>query len=89
MLISSLVPSNMNLAFTLQFLAAGVPSVSHLLKFSLSRRSLPYVHDSPFDCSLGVLSMMDLVAKEMVWGSVDSLDVWDPYCFPGVTLDVF
>ena len=47
--ISSLVPLHMNLALLLKFYAAGVQSVSYLLKFALSRRALPSVQDSPFD----------------------------------------
>ena len=67
-MISSLVLSNVNLTFALRFLAAGVPSVSHSLKFALSRRYLPSIHESPFDFSLGVFYLVELVAKEMVGG---------------------
>ena len=56
----------MNLALTLQFLASGVPSASHLQNFDISRRALTPFQESPFDFWLGVLSLMVLVAKEMV-----------------------
>ena len=45
---SSLVPLNMNIALSLRFLAAGVPSVSQFLNFALSSRDLTSVHESPF-----------------------------------------
>ena len=40
--------------------------VSHLLKFALSKRVRTYFQESPFDFWIGVLSLVVLVAKEMV-----------------------
>ena len=66
LLMSSLVPLNINLALVLQFLAGGVTSVAHLIKFALSIRSLLSVQESHFACWLGVLDTIVLASKEMV-----------------------
>ena len=66
LLMSSLVTLNINLVLTLQFIFSGVPYVSHLVKFALSRGALPYIQERPFEYPRGCLSLMMLVAKEMV-----------------------
>ena len=43
---------NINWLFILRFLDDWVPSISHLLKFALSNRDLPFVCDRPFPYSL-------------------------------------
>ena len=62
----SLVPLNINWVLILRFLAAGVPSVYHLMKFSLSSRSLPLVHEIPFAYSRVSLYLMLFVEKDTV-----------------------
>ena len=61
--VSSEVPLNINLAFILRFLAAWVPSVSHLLNLSLSSRALPCVYESPYSYYLYCLDVSELVEK--------------------------
>ena len=65
LLMLSLVPLNIKRALTLQFLAAGVPYVSHFLKLGLSSRALPLVQDSPFDSSQDSWDLMLLVENDM------------------------
>ena len=63
LLTSSYIPLNINLVFTLIFLAAWVPSVYHILKLDLSSRALPFVHERPFPSYLYFLYVRDLVDK--------------------------
>ena len=60
---SSLEPLKINLALKLRLLAAGMSSVSHLMKLALSRKAMLYVKESPFDFCIGVLFLMVLVSK--------------------------
>ena len=51
--------------FTLLFLDSGVSLLSHLLKFSHSRRSLPLFQENHFASSDGSLYMIVVEGKDM------------------------
>ena len=61
----SIVPLNTNRAFTLIFMADGVPLVSHLMKVSLSSRYLPLLQESPFDLIWGYLDRIVVEGNEI------------------------
>ena len=65
MLTYSLVKLNMKNSFTLWFLAAGVLSLSHLLKFDRSMRALPLFQKRPFYSSASYLDLIVDEGKEM------------------------
>ena len=65
-----------------------MPYVYHLLKFTISKRSLPYSQESFFLLSWGSIS--EGVVCEGDGGiPVDSIGVWYPYIVPGVSQAVF
>ena len=60
----SYVPLNINMAFTLRFIVAWVPSVSHFLKLALSSRTLTCVHESPFPSDMYFIDVVELADKD-------------------------
>ena len=54
----------MKRAFTLWFLASGVPSLSHFLKFDRSRSDLLLFQENPFAYSTDSLDLMVVEGKE-------------------------
>ena len=65
MLTSSFVPLEINHMFTLRFLAAGVQSLSHLLRFSRSRIALTLFQERPFAAISGSFDIIVVKGKEM------------------------
>ena len=64
LLTSSSVPLNINMAFTVKFLAAWVPSVYHFLKVYLSGLDLPCFHRSTYSSDQSCLNVRELVDKD-------------------------
>ena len=65
MLTPSSVPLNTNRLFMPRFLAVGVPSLYHSLKFSLSRIALALFQEITFAFSYGSLDIIVVEVKEM------------------------
>ena len=57
------MPLNIKRAFRLKFLAAGVPSLSHLIKFAWSSSALALFQESTFASSAGSLDLIVVEVK--------------------------